>query len=77
MSIGFLFLPSMLSSLVPAWIQQNLLSYLPDAAAFSLGGMIEPDVPIYLEQTPAIISLAIWLTVSLVAASIVLHRRDA
>jgi len=75
-SIGFLWLPWMLGPLVPVWAKENVLRYLPDIAANSLSGITKADAAQYLGQTPAIITIAVWLTGSLVAAAVVLNRRD-
>jgi ABC-2 type transport system permease protein len=75
-SIGLFFLPWMLASIVPTWVQENVLRYLPDAAKDSLIGMMKTGDPKYLGQTPAIFVVIIWITGALVAASIVLNRRD-
>jgi ABC-2 type transport system permease protein len=75
-SIGFFFLPFMLAPLLPAWIQQNVLRYLPDIANDSLSGLTPPDALTYLSQTPAIIVVVIWLAGSLTLSAFVLNRRD-
>ena len=75
-SIGFLWLPWMIGSLVPEWVQANVLRYLPDVAANSLSGITTSDAPQYLSQTPAIIVVVTWLAGSLLAAALVLNRRD-
>jgi ABC-2 type transport system permease protein len=75
-SLGFLFLPWTLGAILPAWIQHNLLRYLPDVAADSLSGLTKSDATTYLSQTPAILVVAIWLVGVLVAAAVVLQRRD-
>ena len=75
-SLGFLWLPWMIGSLVPEWVQANVLRYLPDVAANSLSGITTSDAPQYLSQTPAIIVVVTWLAGSLLAAALVLNRRD-
>jgi ABC-2 type transport system permease protein len=75
-SIGFFILPSMLSPLLPVWVQQNVLRYLPDIATDSLSGYTPPGAAMYLNQTPALIVVALWLAGALVVAAIVLNRRD-
>ncbi|TVR68883.1 MAG: hypothetical protein EA415_15510 [Sphaerobacteraceae bacterium] len=75
-SIGFMWLPFMLAPLLPAWIQQNVLRFLPDMANDSLSGLTPPGSLTYLSQTPAIMVVAIWLVGSLALAGFVLNRRD-
>jgi hypothetical protein len=75
-SIGFLFLPSLLAVTVPTWVQANVLRYLPDVATDSLAGYTESGASTYLSQTPAIAVVAIWLVGLLIAAAVVLSRRD-
>jgi ABC-2 type transport system permease protein len=75
-SIGFIFLPSMLAPLLPAWVQQNVLRFLPDMANDSLSGFTPPGSLTYLSQTPAIIVVVIWLAGSLALSAFVLNRRD-
>jgi len=75
-SIGFLWLPWMIGPIVPTWVKANVLRYLPDMAANSLSGITKADAPQYLSQTPSIMVIAIWLVGALVAAAVVLNRRD-
>jgi ABC-2 type transport system permease protein len=75
-SIGFYFLPAMTAPLLPSWIQENVIRYLPDIATDSLSGLTPPDSLTYLSQTPAIIVVVIWLVGSLATGAIVLNRRD-
>lgn len=75
-SFGFIFLTSVISPLVPVWIQQNVLRYLPDVATDSLSGLLESDATTHLTQGSAIAVIAIWLVGMLAVASYVLNRRD-
>ncbi|MBA3642504.1 MAG: ABC transporter permease [Chloroflexia bacterium] len=75
-SLGFLWLPWMLGPILPVWVKQNVLRYLPDVAANSLSGITKADTAQYLGQTPAVMVIAIWLTGLLAAAAFVLNRRD-
>jgi ABC-type transport system involved in multi-copper enzyme maturation permease subunit len=75
-SIGFMWLPWMLDPVLPVWVKENVLRYLPDVAANSLSGITKVDAPQYLSQTPAILVVTLWVVGSLVAAAFVLHRRD-
>jgi ABC-2 type transport system permease protein len=75
-SIGFIMVPWMLTPLLPAWVQQNVIRYLPDLAIDSLSGLTPPGALTYLSQTPAILVLISWLAVSLLTGAIVLSRRD-
>lgn len=74
-SLGFLLLPSMLVDIVPTWVQANVLRYMPGFATDSLAGY-KSGPSTYLGQTPAIAVVAIWLVGLLIAAAVVLHRRD-
>jgi ABC-type transport system involved in multi-copper enzyme maturation permease subunit len=75
-SIGFLWLPWMIGPIVPTWVKANVLRYLPDVSANSLSGITKADAAQYLSQTPAIMVIAIWLVGSLLAAAVILNRRD-
>jgi ABC-2 type transport system permease protein len=75
-SIGFIFLTSVLSPLVPVWIQQNIFRYFPDLAADSLSGSSASNAATHLAQGPAISVIVVWLVGMLAAAAFVLNRRD-
>jgi ABC-2 type transport system permease protein len=75
-AIGFIFLPYTLAPLLPVWIQQHVLRYLPDLAADSLSGLTPPDAVTYLSPVPAMIVVVTWIIGSLVAATVLLNRRD-
>ncbi len=75
-SLGFLWLPWMLGPVLPAWVKENVVRYLPDVAANSLSGITKPGSAEYLGQTPAIIVIAIWIVGLLATAAFVLNRRD-
>lgn len=75
-SIGLYFLPAMTAPLLPSWIQENVIRYLPVSATDSLSGVTAPGALTYLSQTPAIIVVVTWLVGSLIAAAIFLNRRD-
>jgi ABC-type transport system involved in multi-copper enzyme maturation permease subunit len=75
-SIGFLWLPWMLGPILPDWVKQNVLSYLPDVAANSLSGITKIDAPQYLSHTPAVIVIGAWVIGLLAVAAFVLNRRD-
>lgn len=75
-SLGIMWLPWMIDPIVPIWVKENVLRYLPDVAANSLSGIYKADAPQYLSQTPAIMVVAIWVTGLLAAAAFVLNRRD-
>jgi ABC-2 type transport system permease protein len=76
-SVGLFFLPWMLAPILPAWLQQNALRFLPDLAMDSLAGVMALESATYLSATTAFIVLAAWLAGSLAAAAVVLDRRDA
>jgi hypothetical protein len=75
-SLGFMWLPWMLGPVLPVWVKENVLRYLPDVAANSLSGITEAGSPQYLGQTPAIFVIAFWVIGSLAVAAFVLNRRD-
>lgn len=75
-SIGFLWLPWMLGPVLPLWVKENVLRYLPDVAANSLSGITEAGTPQYLSQAPAILVITIWVLGLLASAALVLNRRD-
>jgi beta-lactamase regulating signal transducer with metallopeptidase domain len=66
----------MLNPVLPDWVKEHVLRYLPDVAANSLSGITKADAPQYLSQTPAIIVVAIWVVGVLAAAAFVVNRRD-
>jgi hypothetical protein len=75
-SLGLMWLPWMLGPVLPIWVKENVIRFLPDVAANSLSGIIEVGSPDYLSQTPAIIVIALWVTGLLALAAFVLNRRD-
>jgi hypothetical protein len=75
-SLGFMWLPWMLGPLLPVWVKENVLRYLPDVAANSLSGITAAGTPQYLSQGPAMVVIAIWVFGSLGVAAFVLNRRD-
>ncbi len=75
-SLGFMWLPWILGPVLPVWVKENVLRYLPDVAANSLSGITKAGSAEYLSQTPAIMVIAIWVVGALAAAAIVLNRRD-
>lgn len=75
-SFGFIFLTSVLSPLVPVWVQQNIFRFFPDIAADSLSGLTQGNAATHLAQGPAIVVVAVWLVGMLAAAALVLNRRD-
>lgn len=76
LSLGFMWLPWMLGPVLPLWVKENVLRYLPDVAANSLSGITEAGSPQYLSQNPAILVIAFWVIGSLAVAAFVLNRRD-
>jgi ABC-2 type transport system permease protein len=76
-SLGFFLLPWMIAPLMPSWIQENVLRFLPDLALDSLAGLTSVDSLMYLEQTPAIAVMAAWIIGSLIVSAVFLKKRDA
>jgi ABC-2 type transport system permease protein len=75
-SMGFFLLTSILGPLLPTSVQQHVLRYLPDIATNSLSGFTPPGAVTYLSPLPASIVVVTWIVGSLVAAAVVLTRRD-
>jgi ABC-2 type transport system permease protein len=75
-SLGFSVLPWMLLSVVPQWVQVNVLRFLPDNAKDALIGVLKTDAATHLGDTASIIVIAIWITGLLTAAAVVVQRRD-
>jgi hypothetical protein len=75
-SLGFSVLPWMITTMVPLWVKENVLRYLPDNAKDSLIGQLEPGAALYLGDTAAIIVIAAWIVGLLGAAAFTLNRRD-
>lgn len=75
-SLGFMWLPWMLGPVLPVWVKENVLRYLPDVAANSLSGITKAGSPQYLSQGPAMVVVAAWVIGSLAVAAFVLNRRD-
>lgn len=75
-SIGFSVLPWVITPMVPLWVQENVLRYLPDNAKDCLLGQLGPGAPTYLGDTAAIVVMAVWIVGALTAAVFVLNRRD-
>lgn len=75
-SIGLFLLPWMLAPLLPIWVRENVLRYLPDSGKDSMMGMLETDAPTYLADGPALFVVTTWIIVMIATASIVLNRRD-
>jgi hypothetical protein len=75
-SIGFFFLPWMMGPLLPIWVKENVLRFLPDNAKDSMIGMVDTNAPTYITDGPALFVVAIWVIGSLIAGAVVLNRRD-
>lgn len=75
-SLGFLWLPWILAPVLPVWVEENVLRYLPDVAANSLSGITSSESPQYLSQGPATAVIAVWVIGALAAAALNLSRRD-
>jgi ABC-2 type transport system permease protein len=77
LSIGFFLMPTLLSALLPIWVQENVLVYMPDKAMFSLSGRTDPEAAFYISQGPALLAIIVWLIGLAVIAGVVFKRRDA
>jgi branched-subunit amino acid permease len=75
-SIGFFFLPWMMGPLLPIWVKENVLRFLPDNAKDSMIGMVDTGAPTYLADGPALVVVTVWVIGALIAGAIVLNRRD-
>jgi hypothetical protein len=75
-SIGLFFLPVLLAPLLPVWIRENILQFVPDMVIDSLAGITPFDTATYLSETGAIFVITCWVVGSLALAGFVLNRRD-
>lgn len=75
-SIGFFFLPWMMGPILPIWVRENVLRFLPDNAKDSMVGMLDANAPTYIADGPALVVVATWVIGSLTAGAVVLNRRD-
>jgi hypothetical protein len=75
-SLAVSMLPWMLLPLVPRWVQENVFRYFPDLAKDSLLGVSKAGDATYLGDAASTVVIAVWLIGLLVAAAVVLHRRD-
>lgn len=76
--LALIFLPSMVGALLPRRWQEDVLAWLPGQAADSVAiGHLYPDDPMYLHPFVGLVVAVAWVAGALVAATIVLNRRDA
>ncbi len=75
--LALIFTPSIFGALLPRRWREDVLAYLPGQAADSFAiGHLYPDDPMYLQPFVGLAVAVIWTVGSLVAATIVLNRRD-
>ncbi len=70
------FLPGILYAL-PDWWQRHVIAYLPTWASSSLAGTVAGRSPAHLSTGTAYAVIACWAAVLVVAAGLLLTRRDA
>ena len=76
--LAIVFMPWILGGVLPAWWQDNVLTYLPGAASEAItSGHLDSATSSLLAPGVAALVLAGWLALFLVAAWAVLERRDA
>ena len=75
--LALIFMPSFFGGLLPRRWREDVLAWLPGQAADSFAiGHLYPDDPMYLHPIVGLIGAAVWTVGSLVAATIILNRRD-
>ena len=75
--LALIFLPSMFGGVLPDWWQRNALSLLPGTASDSVSLGHLDDSPMYLHPVAAALVVAAWIAGAMIAAGLVLGRRDA
>jgi ABC-2 type transport system permease protein len=75
-SLGLFSLPVLLAPLLPVWIRENILKFFSDFAIDSVAGITPLDTAAYLSETGGIFVITCWIVGPLVAAAVVLNRRD-
>ncbi|MDP2711489.1 MAG: ABC transporter permease subunit [Solirubrobacteraceae bacterium] len=75
--LGLIFLPGIFGTLLPAWWQDNVLDYLPGAAAEAITSGHLEGATATMAPALALVVLAGWLTVFLGGALAALQTRDA
>jgi ABC-2 type transport system permease protein len=76
-SLGLFMLPWMLAPLLPMWVQENIIRYMPDVALDSLAGVTSETSMMYIDQGLAAFVIIVWIAGALVLAAITVNRRDA
>jgi ABC-type transport system involved in multi-copper enzyme maturation permease subunit len=75
--LSLMFVPGILSALLPDAIQENVMRYLPNNATDQLM-VTRPDVdsPLHLDVLPAALLALVWFAVFAIGAGISITRRD-
>ncbi|PPK71301.1 ABC transporter permease [Actinokineospora auranticolor] len=77
-SMGVIFGPLLIGGLLPLWVKQNVLAYLPASAAENLTNVRrDPTVATYLDPQLASWVLGAWMLAFLATAYLVLGKRDS
>lgn len=75
--LGMSFAPAIFGALLPKWVEDNLLDYLPAAASGSITSSHLEDPGTYIAPGLAVVVLALWTVAFLGSAHVALVRRDA
>lgn len=75
--LAMTFAPAIFGSLLPQWVEDNVLDYLPAAAGGSITSSHLEDAGTYIAPGLAAVVLALWVVAFLGSAGVALVRRDA
>lgn len=75
--LGVLWLPLILSEMMPTWWSENVISLLPGSAvdSFTIGHVV--DSPAYVDPLAGVAIASAWLLLVVGSAFVVFNRRDA
>lgn len=75
--LAVVFGPVMVSALVPAWVERNVLAWLPSSAASSLTSTATSPTPMMLDPAIAQVVVVAWIVGLLVLATVAARVRDS
>lgn len=75
--LGMTFAPVIFGGLLPQWVEDNILDYLPVAASGSITSGHLEDASSYIAPGVAVVVLALWVAAFVGSARVALVRRDA